>query len=89
MSRAARGLTQLLQPRRMSIFPIRVDPGTPLSYSVPGGPELNGGNRALEVSGNDDNAAWRPLPSAQSGDTVYISFLVRVCRCCLLQEPRT
>jgi hypothetical protein len=56
-----------------------VDPGVPLSYSSPG-LGVNGGNRALEVdanAGNNNNAASRTLASAQSADTIYVSFLVR------------
>lgn len=53
-----------------------VDPGTPLSYSTPGA-GINGGDRALEITGNNDNVVSRGLSSAQSGNTVFVSFLVR------------
>lgn len=53
-----------------------VDPGTPLSYAVPGGGNVSGGNRALEITGNNDNAVFRTL-SAPQGD-VYFSFLLRL-----------
>jgi uncharacterized repeat protein (TIGR01451 family) len=55
-----------------------VDPGVPLSYAVPGGGLVDGGNRALRIDGNNDNAAFRPPSPAFSGDSIFIGFLLRV-----------
>jgi uncharacterized repeat protein (TIGR01451 family) len=55
-----------------------VDPGVPLSYNVPGGGLVDGGNRALRVNGNNDNAAFRPPSPAFAGDELWVSFLFRV-----------
>lgn len=41
------------------------------------GVTLNGGN-ALQISGNNNNAAYRPLESAFSGNSLYVSFYVQV-----------
>ena len=51
------------------------DPGVPLGYSAPG-LAVNGGDRALRVSGNNDNAVSRSLAS-QNANTIFVSFLVR------------
>ncbi len=50
--------------------------GNPMTYNVSGGGTVNGGNRALEVVGNNNNIVYRQLP-LQTGDEVYISFLLR------------
>ena len=55
-----------------------VDPGVPLSYAVPGGGLVDGGNRALRIDGDNDNAAFRPPSAAFAGDSIFISFLMRV-----------
>ena len=44
-----------------------VDPGVDLS-----------GNRALQFTGNDSNAAYRSLASAFVGEVLFVSFLVQV-----------
>ena len=57
-----------------------VDPGTPLSYAVPGGPLIDGGNRALLVEGttNGDNILFRSLASPILADEIYVGFLFQV-----------
>jgi hypothetical protein len=57
-----------------------VDPGTPLSFAIPGGSLLDGGNRALLVEGtsNGDNILLRNLASPIAGDELYIGFLFQV-----------
>lgn len=52
------------------------DPGTPLTYSA-GTITLDGGNRALRLTGNQDDAFHRTLSSAIDADSVYVSFLFR------------
>src|SRR5262245_49821674 len=56
-----------------------VDLGTPLSYAVPGGAVVDGGNRALLVEGtsNGDSILFRSLASPVAADEVYVSFLFR------------
>ena len=54
-----------------------VDPGTPLTYSVPGDGAFQGGNRAVQVDGNSDNAIYRSF-SSFSGTDLFFSFLIRV-----------
>jgi len=53
-----------------------VEPATPLQYQVPGGALIDGGDRALALTGANDNLAVRPLAAPQADD-VYISFLLR------------
>jgi hypothetical protein len=48
-----------------------------LSYTVPGGGIVSGGATALQLIGNNDNAAFRTLGGAQSADSVFVSFLVQ------------
>jgi len=53
-----------------------VDPVTALTYHVPGGGTVNGGNRALRITGTPDaSILGRNVPN-QTGD-VYFSFLFR------------
>lgn len=52
-----------------------VDPGSPLVYAVPGGGVVNGGNRALMITGNGDNALYSSLAVPSSSNEVFISFL--------------
>ena len=62
-----------------------VEPQRPLSYAMPGGATINGGDRALRF-GNDDGeftlenepeAVVRDLTDVFEGDELYISFLYR------------
>ena len=53
-----------------------VNPGTALSYSVPGGGTVNGGSSALQLTGNNNAQIARSISTAQTGD-VYFSFLYR------------
>ena len=46
-----------------------------MSFPVAGGGRVDGGQTAVEITGNDSNLAFRPLASAQNGDDVYFSFL--------------
>jgi len=46
-----------------------------MSFSVAGGGRVDGGQAAVEVTGNDSNLAFRPLASPQNGDSVYFSFM--------------
>jgi hypothetical protein len=57
-----------------------VDPGTPLSYSVPGGSLIDGGNRALLLEGtsNSDNVLFRSLVTPIGADEIYMGFLFQV-----------
>jgi hypothetical protein len=57
-----------------------VDPGVPLSYAVPGGSLVDGGNRARLVEGtsNGDNILLRNLAAPIAGDEIYIGFLFQV-----------
>jgi hypothetical protein len=57
-----------------------IDPGTPLSYAVPGGGLVDGGNRALLVEGtsNGDNILFRSLASPIAADVVFVSFLFQI-----------
>jgi len=57
-----------------------VDPGTSLSYAVPGGSLIDGGNRALLVEGtsNGDNILFRSLASPILADEIYMGFLFQV-----------
>ncbi len=57
-------------------------PTLPLRYAIPGGGLVDGGDRALAVTGNSDpptggSLATRTLTSTFSGNDVYISFLLR------------
>ncbi len=54
-----------------------IDPVTALSYAIPGGAVVNGGNRALLVEGtsNGDNILFRSLASPISANEVYVGFL--------------
>lgn len=54
-----------------------IDPGTALSYAIPGGGVVAGGNRALLVEGtsNGDNILFRSLASPISADEIYVGFL--------------
>lgn len=52
------------------------DPGTPLTYSA-GTISLDGGNRALRLTGSQDDAFHRTLTTAIDADSVYVSFLFR------------
>jgi hypothetical protein len=54
-----------------------VDPGTSLSYAIPGGALVDGGNRALLVEGtsNGDNILFRSLSSPIAADEIYVGFL--------------
>ena len=52
------------------------DPGTSLTYSA-GPVSLDGGNRALRLTGNDDDAFHRSLTADIDADSVYVSFLFR------------
>lgn len=57
-----------------------VDPGSPLSYAVPGGSLVDGGNRALLIEGtsNGDNILSRNLASPITADAVFMGFLFQV-----------
>ena len=57
-----------------------VDPGASLSYAVPGGALIDGGNRALLIEGtsNGDNILFRGLSSAVAADEIYVGFLFQV-----------
>ncbi len=53
-------------------------PTPPLQYAIPGGGLVDGGDRALAITGNTDpSLATRSLDDAFSGNDVYISFLLR------------
>lgn len=54
-----------------------IDPGTAVSYAIPGGAVVDGGNRALLVEGtsNGDNILFRSLASPISSDEIYVGFL--------------
>ncbi|MDF7801848.1 hypothetical protein P4C99_20385 [Pontiellaceae bacterium B1224] len=58
-----------------------VAPATELSYTVPGGETLYGGDRSLRISGSNDNALYRSLGQTfgnDSGeDNFYVSMLIR------------
>lgn len=51
--------------------------GFALAYTSPEGVTLDGGARALRLSGNDDRAVTRYLAEPVSDDTVYVSLLLR------------
>jgi len=48
-----------------------------MTYQVPGGAFIDGGNRALQVTSNNNNMTTRSLDSSYSG-TLYNSFLMRI-----------
>ena len=56
-----------------------VQPATPLQYAIPGGALVDGGDRALAITGNADPnpLATRTLLNPFDGNDVYISFLLR------------
>jgi hypothetical protein len=57
-----------------------VDPGAPLSYAVPGGGLVDGGNRALLIEGtsNGDNILFRSLASPVASNEIYVGFLFQL-----------
>ena len=54
-----------------------VAPIPPLEYVAPDGPSIDGGDRALQFSGNSNQAATRVLGQTWSADDVYASMLLR------------
>ena len=51
--------------------------GNPLVYAVPSGGQVIDSNRALEITGADNNLIVRNLSAPFTGDDAYISFLMR------------
>jgi len=54
-----------------------IAPGSSLSYTFSEGGTVDGGDQAVELSGNNDGIIRRQLSSAYSGDELYVSFLVQ------------
>ena len=60
------------------------DPGTPMSYTIPGGGTINGGNRVLRLANeedfvieNDTEILFRDFDATIDTDDIYISYLYR------------
>lgn len=52
--------------------------GSSLSYTFTQGDSINGGDRALQIGGtNNDNLITRTLASSYSGNDLYMSFLIQ------------